>query len=292
MAMPTSSPSFFPAPRAPARVSAGRRHVLVVEDDSPIRSMLADLLQDAGYTVAQAADGREALKHLQEWRADLIVLDLMLPRMSGWDFLKRSRQLLDDSNIPVLVLSAINGRGDYPATLGVAAWFTKPLDVPRFLGAVEQMAGPSRPTVQLAPTAHARAGTRVLVVEDEAAIRELLIEHLEDQGYTPQAAGSIDEAYARIAESGAGLILLDLMLPGASGWTFLRQRRDEPTLAAIPVLVLSAAPQERLREAKQLGADAFLSKPFDLDVLSALLRTFIGPDSADTLSTSDVAWPH
>ncbi len=234
MAGMISSLSLYPSPRTVARVSAGRRHVLVVEDDSPIRSMLADLLQDAGYAVAEAADGREALKHLQERRADLIVLDLMLPRMSGWDFLKRSRQLLEDSNIPVLVLSAISGRGDYPATLGVAA------------------------------------------------IRDLLIEHLEEQGYAPQAAVSIDEANACLAENGASLILLDLMLPGASGWTFLRQRREEPTLAAIPVLVLSAAPQERLLEAKQLGADAFLSKPFDLDVLSALLRSFVGPDSADT----------
>jgi DNA-binding response OmpR family regulator len=282
MAGMISSLSLYPSPRTVARVSAGRRHVLVVEDDSPIRSMLTDLLQDAGYAVAEAADGREALKHLQERRADLIVLDLMLPRMSGWDFLTRSRQLLEDSNIPVLVLSAISGRGDYPATLGVAAWFTKPLDVPRFLGAVEQMAGPSRPLPQPGPAVAARAAARVLVVEDEAPIRDLLIEHLEEQGYAPQAAVSIDEANACLAENGASLILLDLMLPGASGWTFLRQRREEPTLAAIPVLVLSAAPQERLLEAKQLGADAFLSKPFDLDVLSALLRSFVGPDSADT----------
>jgi DNA-binding response OmpR family regulator len=255
--------------------------VLVVEDDMPIRSMLVDVLQDAGYAVAEAGDGHQALKHLQQWRADLIVLDLMLPGMSGWDFLNRSRQLLEDSNIPVLVISAISGRGDYPATLGVAAWFTKPLDVPRFLGAVEQMAGPSRPTAQPNLAARARARTRVLVVEDEAPIRDLLIEHLEEQGYVPQAAVSIADAKARIAENGPGLILLDLMLPGASGWTFLRQRRDEPTLAAIPVLVLSAAPQERLLEAKQLGADAFLSKPFDLDVLSALLRAFVGSDGAD-----------
>jgi CheY-like chemotaxis protein len=65
------------------------------------------------------------------------------------------------------------------------------------------------------------------------------------------------------------------MLPGRSGWDFLRDRQADPLLASIPVLVVSAAPRERLAEAQALGADAFLSKPFDLDVLSAVVQTVV-----------------
>src|SRR4051812_23725749 len=69
------------------------RRVLVVQDESPMRQMLAELLKSAGYGVLQAGDGFQALQIVREDRPDLIVLDLMLPRMNGWQFLERSRQL-------------------------------------------------------------------------------------------------------------------------------------------------------------------------------------------------------
>jgi DNA-binding response OmpR family regulator len=116
-------------------------HVLVVEDDFPIRAMLSDLLSDAGYGVVEADNGREALHCLREQQPDLVVLDLMLPAMSGWEFLNRAREQLERVHVPVMIVSAIDGRSDYPAALGVADWFTKPLDIPRFLDAVERLAG-------------------------------------------------------------------------------------------------------------------------------------------------------
>jgi len=116
---------------------------------------------------------------------------------------------------------------------------------------------------------------RVLVVEDESPIRDLVTDSLEEEGYGLEVAASVEEAELRIAEEPPDLIVLDLRLPGRSGWDFLRQRHDDPKLAAIPVLVLSAAPEDRLLEAKELGADGFLSKPFDLDILGALVRSYV-----------------
>ena len=246
------------------------RHVLVVEDESPIRAMLAELLQHAGYAVIEAGDGREALHRLREQRPDLIILDLMLPGMSGWEFLNQSREQRDRAKVPVVILSAIDGRADYPSTLGVAAWFTKPLDVSRFLSSVEQLSGALPP--DLAVDSSRRPS--VLVIEDEHAIRVMLHEHLDHEGYAVETVDSIAEGLERIANHQPDVILLDLMLPRLDGWTFLRQRQDDPALTTIPVLVISAAPQQRLLEAKELGADAFLSKPFDLGVLNALVRSF------------------
>jgi DNA-binding response OmpR family regulator len=254
---------------------AGRRHVLVVEDDSPIRAMVAELLSDAGYVVIEAADGFEAVQELRRKRPHLIVLDLMLPGMSGWQFLERSRDELERWHIPVVILSAIRGQGEYPRTLGVAAWLTKPLDIDHFLVAVEELVGRPRAGRSRRAAAEAPGPARVLVVEDEPLIRELLVEHLVDEGFQPQAAGSIAEARARLAVEMPSLILLDLMLPGESGTTFLRDRRTNSRLASVPVLVISAAGQDRLLEARELGGDAFLSKPFDLNVLSAVVRSLV-----------------
>src|SRR5919199_1802948 len=255
--------------KQPARAPQRARHVLVVEDESPIRTMLAELLQHEGYAVIEAGDGREALHRLREQRPDLIILDLMLPGMSGWEFLNQSREQRDHAKVPVVILSAIEGKTDYPSTLGVAAWFTKPLDNSRLLGVVEQLAGAPPPQSEID---FARR-PRVLVIEDDDGIRGMLAEELAHQGYGVEGIDRIDLGAERLADP-PDVILLDLMLPREDGWTFLRRRQDDPRLAAIPVLVVSGAAQHRLLEAKELGADGFLSKPFDLGVLSALVRSF------------------
>jgi CheY-like chemotaxis protein len=246
----------------------------VVEDDAPIREMLAELLSDAGYVVLEATNGREALDRLREQRPDLVVLDLMLPSMSGWQFLDRAREHLKRLKVPVMILSAIDGRSDYPSTLGVAAWFTKPLDTPRFLSAVEDLAGtPHSP--RKAHSKERSRSARVLIVEDEAPIRFVLREQLDAEGFVTEAVGTTVEARYQIERQRPDLILLDLMLPIEDGWTFLRSRQVDPMLASIPVVAISAAAHGRLLEAKELGADAWLSKPFELDALTALVRSFV-----------------
>jgi len=211
------------------------------------------------------------MRQLRASRPDLIVLDLMMPGMSGWQFLERSRKRLERLNIPVVILSAIAGKGDYPTTLGVAAWLTKPIDVDALVAAVESTVGPAR-SVRRTPTP---SPPQILIVEDESTIREVIAEHLGDEGFQTSVAETIAEVELIVAREPPALILLDLMLPGTSGFTFLRHRQDNPALAAIPVVVLSAAPSDRLVEAKELGADAFLSKPFDIDALTALVRSFV-----------------
>jgi CheY-like chemotaxis protein len=250
--------------------------VLIVEDDSPTRTVIADVLQDAGYGIVEAPGGLEALDLLRERRVDLVVLDLMMPGMSGWLFLERARDYLQQTHIPVVIVSAIKGFGDYPAMLGAAAWFNKPLDMTRFLAEVETLVGPPR-RANLTNAQGSRAGRRVLIVEDEQTIRDILRDHLDGEGYSAEVAGSIAEARKRIGNGRPDVILLDLMLPGQDGWGFLRKRRADPDLVDIPVLAISAAPHDRLQEAKELGADGFLSKPLDLDVLSAVLRDIQSP---------------
>jgi DNA-binding response OmpR family regulator len=77
--------------------------VLVIDDESDIRSLLRDLLERAGHVVAEAADGREGLRTFHSWRPDLVVLDVTMPGLDGWDTLERIRDL---SDVPVLMLTA------------------------------------------------------------------------------------------------------------------------------------------------------------------------------------------
>ncbi len=115
----------------------------------------------------------------------------------------------------------------------------------------------------------------VLVVEDDADLVSLMELVLSDAGYRVRTAPEGGAALARVAEEMPGLILLDMRMPGMNGWEFAREfraRHGHPC----PVVVVTAAENAR-RRAEEVGADAWLAKPFDLDDVLALVSRFLGP---------------
>jgi CheY-like chemotaxis protein len=113
--------------------------ILVVEDDPDIRSGVAEVLREEGYEVATAAHGLEALEWLRTGNsASLILLDLMMPVMDGWEF--RSEQLRDPqaARIPVVVLSGAGDVGQHAASLGADGYLVKPLSLEALFGTAER----------------------------------------------------------------------------------------------------------------------------------------------------------
>jgi DNA-binding response OmpR family regulator len=123
---------------------------------------------------------------------------------------------------------------------------------------------------------------RLLVVDDEPHIGLLLRLQLESRGYELSLARSLFEARGLLAGDGAppDAILLDIHLPDGSGVDLLRELRDRPAYAQVPVLVLTAEGEERvLAEARRLGA-ATITKPFSPTKLRAQVAALVGDDSA------------
>jgi CheY-like chemotaxis protein len=113
--------------------------VLVVEDDRDTREMLERFLQLEGFTVHSAENGRAALEMLQHGgRACVILLDLMMPVMNGWEF--RQAQVSDPrlSTIPVIVVTAAGRRDQIPA-IDAHAWLPKPVDFDRLLETIHPL---------------------------------------------------------------------------------------------------------------------------------------------------------
>lgn len=114
------------------------KKVLIIDDDPAIRKSLGRLLRIEGYDTAEAADGREGLDAARDARPCVILLDLMMPRMNGWEFAREQKQDADVARIPVVVISAHGTERQLAATVPADAYFEKPLDFDRLLQTIEK----------------------------------------------------------------------------------------------------------------------------------------------------------
>lgn len=114
--------------------------VLIVEDHPDLREMLVTMLETEGFEVQSARNGAEALMRLDEVRPAVILLDLMMPVMTGDEF--RHRQLADPRfrDVPVILMTAAHDGRDRAVRLQANAFFQKPVDFERLIGAVRQHA--------------------------------------------------------------------------------------------------------------------------------------------------------
>jgi excisionase family DNA binding protein len=118
------------------------------------------------------------------------------------------------------------------------------------------------------PGAKDRTGPVVLVVDDDAGVRELVRANLEAEGYAVREASGAREGLAALEEEAPDLVLLDVMMPEIDGWEMLRQVQERFGVGAIPVIVFSGkVDQESVSKAATRGASGFLGKPFDLQRL-------------------------
>ena len=112
----------------------------------------------------------------------------------------------------------------------------------------------------------------ILIVEDDADLRDMMAQLLLLEGFSAQAVGNGREALEYLREvDPPELILLDLMMPVMDGWEFRREQRRDPKVADVPVIVLSALDQSRVGD---VGEVAFLKKPLDFDRLLNLVRRY------------------
>lgn len=132
------------------------------------------------------------------------------------------------------------------------------------------------------------ANEKILVVDDEANIRELLEYNLQEAGYMVATAVTGEQALEMCAQEAPDLVLLDIMLPGMDGLTVCRELRQRPDTAAIPIIMLTARREESDKVwGLETGADDYITKPFGVReliarVMAMLRRMSTDPDDADS----------
>lgn len=105
------------------------KDVLVVEDETYLRELIADVLESEGHTPRTAANGKEAIERIREQMPQLILLDLMMPVMNGWELMQALKDQTEWSNIPVVLITAVYDIKRTQQQVGARAVLTKPFDI-------------------------------------------------------------------------------------------------------------------------------------------------------------------
>ncbi|MDP7142635.1 MAG: response regulator [Alphaproteobacteria bacterium] len=207
--------------------------ILVVDDDNEITDFLELHLEHRRMSVRSAHDGQEALALLKGWTPDLIILDIVMPRMNGHEFLrvmKEESPLLQ--TVPIIMLTAEKHQKDINAAFdsGIIDYVTKPFKAEHFLVKVEEVLFAVK--------------KKILVIENDEETLELLQYTYRDKGFQVLTAGNGIEGWTKMREHVPDLVVLDWMLPKMDALGILKNMKNDPKLCEIPVIVLANKDEE------------------------------------------------
>lgn len=220
---------------------AGLPLVLVVEDDQRAANLLTLYLRRGGYRAQVATDGDQALEQARDLQPDAITLDIILPSLDGWEVLRALKQDETTRDIPVIIASVADDR-ELGFALGATDYFVKPVEREALLARLDRFAFARRSRYH---------EVSVLVVDDEPASADLVAGMLEPVGFNVLKASDGETGIELAAAQQPELILLDLMMPGVSGFDVVDALRADPATEHIPIIVVTAkdltrADKERL----------------------------------------------
>ena len=278
--------------------------ILIAEDDVILREILMSKLTGAGYTALGAEDGAKALEIIKSERPALVLLDILIPIKNGLEVLEEMNKDATLKLIPVVALSNSDDAEQIKKAraLGVRDFLIKAIfDSSDVLEKVAEVLRAGNVSVSTAPTtttpppvattptpvnqtsnsSAATPGARksILIVEDDRFLREIAGQKLEAEGFVVKSATTGKEALG-LLETGPrpDIIVLDLILPGMSGYEILESIKKQERLKDIPVLILSNLGQEEdIDKAKKLGATDYLVKAhFSFAEIIKKIREIVG----------------
>ena len=216
----------------PIAAMPGDRIALVVEDDQKSADLIRVQLEAAGFKVIHATSAEDALVLAEQQPLALITLDVMLPRMDGWEFIGRLKQMPALRHVPVVIVSIVADRNKGFA-LGAAAVMQKPISRQELYDSLVELG--------LIPLAPGRT-LRVLIVDDDPKAVDLIALRILGLASTVLRAYGGQDAIDIAKRELPDLIVLDLMMPEVNGFEVVEALHKHPGTSAIPILIVTAKP--------------------------------------------------
>ncbi len=243
---------------APARI-------LVVDDSNAIRFALQSSLTEAGFSVTLAVDGEDGLAKALERNFDLIITDVEMPKMDGFELCAKLKGEFKTSQIPIIILSTLESdeHVEKGFRVGADAYLAKGSNIDEKIERIKDILNAK----------NFLTGSRVLVVDDSSSIRLFLKAGLMKEGFVVKTASNGLEAMEVLPEFKPNLIITDLMMPEMDGGELCRAVKKSEEFASIPIVVMSTLNDKPLmRRLMRQGASTFLVKPFTVTQLSIVIE--------------------
>ncbi|CCH49257.1 response regulator [Pseudodesulfovibrio piezophilus] len=240
-------------------------HILVVDDSHSVRYALEKHLMEAGFSVTLAVNGEDALSKAVDGSFDLVITDIDMPKMDGYELCKRLKNEFKTSHIPIIVLSSRDSDDHVEEgfRVGADAYLAKG-------GNIEDN------IVRIKDILNAKSfltGSRILVVDDSASVRLFLESGLKEEGFIVETATNGREALERLPDFDPNLVITDLMMPEMDGAELCRAIKQSEVHNSVPVVIMSSLSDKPLmRRLMREGAATFLIKPFSVAQLSIVIE--------------------
>jgi diguanylate cyclase (GGDEF)-like protein len=260
-----------------------RKKILIVDPDAANASELGDFLLGKNYAVQQAFRYQEALTAVQDWKPDLVILDILAESLNPLDFiaevrknpLTESQKLIIVSKTPKVDIVT----GPAPTVKG---YLVKPVD----FEALKLL------LLNTAPKPDKDHPVTVMVADDDAEFSELIKMFLEANNYRPVIITDPLQVMSRIKAEKPGVLLLDIMMPKKDGFQIMSEMQDEAETAEIPIIVLSALRFNNFQERGTLtGLPEIIFKELPGDLLISIIENEIGGSAQETREPAKPARP-
>ena len=252
-------------------IETSSQSILIVEDDEITREMLKKSLETNEFKVSVAKNGKEGLERVKRAKPALILLDLMMPEMDGFEFAEELRENKEWLDIPVVVITAkdLNSedhnrlKGNVEAIMQKGSYTKDEL-----LNEVgHRIKKAKRESIIM---------SKILIVEDNEMNRDMLSRRLMRKGFEIVMAEDGQKGVDMSKSENPDLILMDLSLPVMDGWEATSTIKGDPETNSIPIIVLTAHAMAGDREkALAAGADEYDTKPIEFKRLLGKIKEFL-----------------
>jgi len=265
---------------------AGKGENILVVDDIEINlEALAINLKKKGYNVSKAISAEKALALLNTGEYDLVISDVMMADMDGYELVKKIRKDNKNSRIPIILLTAKTRLEDKAKGFLVGAddYIVKPFDIGELLLRIRKIVDTRILDKVIVKTDNKEyeiqketrfgdlnkgKGELILVIDDNKVNLEVVKTRLEMNNWKIEVANNGEDGLAKCRKLNPDLILLDIMMPGMDGYEVCRQIRHDFDKDVVPIIFLTAKQEKGDKiYGINVGGDDFITKPFDKDEL-------------------------
>jgi DNA-binding response OmpR family regulator len=246
------------------------KNILIIEDDVFLGDVLDEKFRKEGYNVYLSRDGREGFAEMKKLKPDLVLLDIILPNMNGYEILEAKQKDEEIKKIPVIIISNSGQPVEINRALelGVKDYFIKAeFDPEEVVVKVRGFLQKGEESQEIASVNNTRvstgalAGKKLLWVEDDSFLSEIMARKLSSEKCALMHTSNGEEALTLLTKELPDIILLDILLPGMNGFELLEKIKANPKTKDIPVVMLSNLSQQSdIDKSKKLGAVKFLVK--------------------------------